>query len=403
MNKMCIVSSYSDTCGIASYTKSLIRGFIDENIPVDIIELDQTILHSNLSIDKKLSNKHIEDIKKRIQGYENINIQMEFGLFGTNLYDINRRIFAIIKACKTKKLSITFHTVENSSVTDIMTSIFTSIAKFKVKGIYASICKINSVIKTHILKKITRYVINHGGAIIVHNGRDRRIVANMYGKDSDQIYSHPLCFHNEIDTMDPTRVIGLRERLGIPADKKIIGAFGFISKYKGFDIGIKSLLYLPNEYVLCIFGGQHPNSITKEPTGSGYMKQLLKLINEKKLTNRVFFLGIIDNEIDFSLYMKICDHIILPYNEIGQSGSGVASLALLLNENVYLSRTITFKELSLYFDNSFYFFDIGNYKELAEKIKTSAKKKNTGRCDALSRYNIKTNINIYKKSLSINN
>lgn len=401
MNKICIVSSYSSTCGIASYTKSLIQGFCDENINVDIIELNQSILHSDLNIDKKLSKIHIEQIKNDIKNYTNINIQMEFGLFGSNLYDINKRLFILLKACKNKKISITFHTIESNTFTDIIKNSLISLIKFKLSGVYASICGINSAFKAFILKRVTRFVLKNGGSIIVHTERDRRIIANMYGKDTNRIYSHPLCFHNDIENIDNNKILNIKNQFKINKNKKIIGVFGFVSEYKGLDTAIKSLQFLPSEYILCIFGGQHPSSVTQEPTGSPYMKRLLQLIEDKKLENRVIFLGIVDNELDFSLYMKMCDHIILPYNEIGQSGSGVASLALVLNENVYLSRTLAFKELANYFVNSFYFFDIGNYQEIAEKIKTSSNIKNTGRKDSLKKYNIKTNINVYKNSLGI--
>lgn len=401
MNDICIISSYNDMCGIASYTKSLINGFNDNGIQVSIIELNQEILHSNHKIDKKASIIHINNIKNEIAKYEYINIQMEFGLFGANFFDIYKRLFSIIKACKNKKLTITYHTIESHTMLDVIMESLSAIIRIKPKKLLRSMTKINSVLKANLLKRITRYVLKNGGSVIVHTKRDKRIIMNMYGKITENIYCHPLCFHTDTNDTGNSGALEIRKKLEIDPTKIIIGVFGFISEYKGFDVAIRTLCYLPENYILCIFGGQHPSSVCNEPKGSKFTKKLLQIVDHYKLENRVIFYGSIDNEDDFYQCIRISDHIILPYNEIGQSGSGVASLALSLNPNVYLSRTIAFKELANFFRNSFYFFDIGNYQELAQKIKMSRFSMNQGRSMALKEYNMNTNINLYKKSFGL--
>lgn len=401
MTKICIISSYDDLCGVASYTKSLISEFNNESITVEVINLNQSLLHSSKKIDKELAKKYILEICRDIKNFNYINIQFEFGLFGNNIFDIYMRIFTILKCCTGKHISITYHTIITDSYTDILSCFIKNLLFLKIRAAFNSLCLINNVLKKVLLARITKFVIKNNGYIIVHTERDKKNIVNLYGQMTDKIISHPLCFLAQASKDKVADVKKFKHEMGIPDEKIIIGTFGFISPYKGIDTAIRALTSLDEKYVLCIFGGQHPSSIEKEPTGSNYTNKLIKLASKLNVQKNIFFCGTIKNEEKFSNYLEICDHIVLPYHEIHQSGSGVASLAIALNEKVYLSRTISFIELSTYFKNSFYFFDIGNHMELALKITTSDRIQNSGREESLKRYNIKTNIEIYKKSLSI--
>jgi hypothetical protein len=66
--------------------------------------------------------------------------------------------------------------------------------------------------------------------------------------------------------------------------------------------------------------------------------------------------------------MAICDAVVFPYLEVGQSASGPISQALELGCRIIASRTHTFLEFGKYHENAVEFFDIGNYLELAERI-----------------------------------
>lgn len=392
MSKLCIISSYNDLCGIASYTKSLEKGFHDEGISADIINIDQEIFHSNMDLNRKEAELIISKICNDIDKYDYINIQFEFGIFGENLRDISNRIFKILYKCKNKKIVVTYHTIP---YTNNILEYFQLLLSGKFKKLFSSI-KLSEIIKKIILKKITKFVVDNKGYIVVHTERDKRLIMNMYGKKTNHIVSFPLCFHVQSNELDVNFLTNFRRRMKINGNTKIIGTFGFISQYKGFLTAVKSLNYLDKNYVLCIFGGQHPSSIKNEPAGLEYTKKIIDFINKMKLNNRVLFCGSIQDENEFSEYIKICDYIVLPYHEVHQSSSGVASLSIALNKSVYLSRTLAFMELEKYFRNSFSFFDIENDMELAQKIRSNDHIKNTGRFNALATYNIKANINFYK-------
>ena len=66
--------------------------------------------------------------------------------------------------------------------------------------------------------------------------------------------------------------------------------------------------------------------------------------------------------------MALCDAVVLPFLEVGQSSSGPISQALELGCRIIASRTHTFLEFGEYHRNAMEVFDIGNHLELAERI-----------------------------------
>src|ERR1700674_3355408 len=93
-------------------------------------------------------------------------------------------------------------------------------------------------------------------------------------------------------------------------------------------------------------------------------------------------------EPDFLSGMTICDAVVFPYLEVGQSSSGPISQALELGCRIIASRTHTFMEFAEYHENAIEFFDIGNHLELAERL--LARRQFSAR-GGLPEFNIKTN------------
>ena len=73
-------------------------------------------------------------------------------------------------------------------------------------------------------------------------------------------------------------------------------------------------------------------------------------------------------EADFLAGMAMCDAVVFPYLEVGQSSSGPISQALELGCRIIASRTHAFLEFAEYHRNAIEFFDIGNHLELAERL-----------------------------------
>lgn len=399
MKTIGIVSSYSDICGIATYTKSLEKDFHDDGYHIEILELKQDFFHSDLPVMKKIADKELEKICSKIKCCDAINIQFEYGLFGINIKDIAKRVDKIIKACEGKTVVITCHTIPHSMK---INKIFKNVIRFKFISACITLREyLENYKKIVIIKKLIKLGDISGGRIIVHTKRDKIMLFNFYGREIDSIIDFPLCYNSSISNKQRTQ-FEFKKEYNLKNEDKIIGVFGFLSKYKGISTIINSMLALPKNYHLFIFGGQHPSNIIHEPNGSEYVKELIKISGKNKLKNRIHFIGSMENHDDFIINFKLCDYIVLPYHEVGQSGSGIASLAIKMNESVYLSRNIAFIELNKYFKDSFCFFDIDNHMELAEKILHNLHRKNIGRKDALNKYNNKTNIKLYERALKIN-
>jgi hypothetical protein len=71
--------------------------------------------------------------------------------------------------------------------------------------------------------------------------------------------------------------------------------------------------------------------------------------------------------------MALCDTVVLPYLEVGQSSSGPIAIALEMGCRVIASRTHTFLQYARYHPGRIEFFDIGNYAELADLLRADPK------------------------------
>lgn len=185
-------------------------------------------------------------------------------------------------------------------------------------------------------------------------------------------------------------------------DAVIMGAFGFFSDYKGFEVAIKALRLLPSNYIFCIFGGLHPNSIIKRPPGlvdkylSGIvdslgagqkvyelfdnlslpesLSNLSSLFDRSPLDihDRVLFMGSLSDS-EFPIAMELCDICLFPYYEVGQSSSGPISIANELGVPIIASRTKAFMRFEKYHKGRVKFFDVGNHIQLAQIIRSIEK------------------------------
>jgi hypothetical protein len=219
------------------------------------------------------------------------------------------------------------------------------------------------------------------------------------------VYDHPLSFIDGAEAQEIRRIAS-RAKFpvldAVPAPSKLIGVFGFLGRYKGFDTVVRALHHLPEEYHLLIFGGVHPNEIRRHQpidpvvsslfdagyidtsvvertrTGAGVsapavsvavdgsMRDLL-VEHPKDLSSRIHFLGT-QSDADFLSGMAVCDAVVFPYLEVGQSSSGPISQSLELGCRVIASRTHTFLQFARYHPDTIEFFDIGNHLELAGLI-----------------------------------
>ncbi len=64
--------------------------------------------------------------------------------------------------------------------------------------------------------------------------------------------------------------------MAFPQGAKVIGLFGYISNYKGIETAISALAELPKNYVLALFGSQHPQSVKLDTPIDAYLESLIE-------------------------------------------------------------------------------------------------------------------------------
>jgi glycosyltransferase involved in cell wall biosynthesis len=392
--KLAIISSYDEFCGIAGFTRALemqLRPYAD----LQVFDLDQYLLRSPHKRVRRLADQHIQEIAAQLSSFDSVNIQLEHGTLGKSPRDIIRRFKWLAEAAP--RLSITFHTVmvREAFPLDVISRLFwTGQVSSAFRVIDMTIRE--NLFSTGIYSFLRNLQHRKQVSLIVHAKRDMRSLQDVYRlKD---IYHHPLSF------IAPERAERLRAGVSrnqfpllanLPSDAKLIGTFGFLSPYKGFETVIQALRGLAETYHLLVFGGIHPQGIKREQPLDPYIRELLKagrigqtvldqlreakvetspssileLVREhpQSLRSRVHFMGALPDK-DFFSAMAICDAVVLPYLEVGQNSSGPISVALEMGARVIASRTHAFMNFGKYHPGLIEYFDIGNYAELADRL-----------------------------------
>jgi glycosyltransferase involved in cell wall biosynthesis len=369
---------------------------------------------------RRLANDMIREFAARLKEFDAVNIQLEHGTLGQRQVDIIRR-FKILAAAA-PALSVTFHTILPHQTVNYAAIIKRlSVLDFKgAKSLYFGV-KHASRMNFEIYGALRRLAKSKPVSVIVHTRRDMRLM--RYVHQLPKVFDHPLVF------MSPEAALELKRTttrasvpmLGrLPVGAKVIGVFGFLSEYKGFETVIRALHLLPEDYHIAFFGGVHPNEIRRNEKIYSYVKSLLDeayvnrsvfdnlkdvsvsvsvsatdtsifLAHPKDLSRRIHFLGSQTDE-NFAKGMAVCDVVVLPYIETGQSSSGPLSIAIEMECRVIAARNHAFMQFARYHPDAVEFFDVGNHLELADRILSSPAFQPQAHSRA---YNCETNIELY--------
>ncbi|MGE0259428.1 MAG: hypothetical protein AB7T18_11805, partial [Alphaproteobacteria bacterium] len=423
---LAIVSTGSKLCGIAAYTAA-VRRQLDDIFDITVFDLNQYLMRNPNPRVQKLADRQVKEICRAIRQFDAVNLQLEYGTLGRFGPDIYRRFCWLTDAAP--RLSVTFHSLQAQPIFDLA-AFAKALATFKFKTaaqMHGSFRRAHLL--SHGIARQLRRVQGHKQvSAIVHNRRDRNDVRYLYG--IRDVFDHPLAYLSLHETE------GLRGRASrrdfpmldaLPDDAVLIGVFGFINEYKGIATAIQALQHLPMNYHLLIFGGVHPQEIAARQPRHPYISKLFehgfvdatpydklgelaaegapRLLVEadrglpellgrhpKDLSDRIHFMGA-QAEAEFLSGMTVCDTVVFPYLEVGQSSSGPISQALELGCRIVASRTHAFLEFAEYHGNAIEFFDIGNHVELAERL--AARRQFSPR-PGLPEFNIHTNRETYR-------
>ncbi len=419
MKKLAIISSYNESCGNASYTEVLRKAF-SVHVAVEVIPLDLFVLQKGGSFYGRHGDRHIDEIAKKLSEFDYVNIQFEAGLYGRGARTALRRVTKLINA--SKNVIVTMHRIDPpqegtlETIDFLLARKFHPLAFWKVRNTQGYINLYRDIVNVCAARAKEAKV-----SIAVHTRRECRIVKDLYGFSN--VFCYPLTFLQEAErkaVLQATDPAPFRARHHVPEDVKIIGAFGFVSKYKGYETLLKTLTILPDNYHLYIFGGQHPQSLKANAPLDSYLKELFDLIAEEErkkrddrkrdgtpqdaldkhaktfaseidVRNRVHFMGGLSDP-DFIEALRFSNYTVLPYLEVGQSMSGVVALAIESGANLFCSNNHSFNEARKLWGDVYHTFDIGNHMELAEKIQHANRDFSKQRDEAYRKYNISNNI-----------
>lgn len=425
MKKLAIVSSYNEKCGNASYTHVLKNAF-SEHFSVEVIPLDLFVLQKVSPRARALGDAHIEKIAKRLAEFDFVNIQFEAGLYGTIVRDIYKRVSKLISA--SRNLIFTMHRID-LPIKSMRGKIWNSIKNGKFGRVYENV-------RTSQFESLYERLANLCKAesrkknvwISVHTRRERRILRDYF--DVPNSFDHPLAYLNDTErsaAWKATDRANFLRKYGFRSNVKILGVFGYISAYKGIETAISALNSLPDNYVLALFGSQHPQSVQAEMSIDPYLKSLLKRIRVESegkvkmklrrlsklprnvqgidevsvnqlvdydISHRVRFLGNVDDP-EFIEALRLCDAVVLPYLEVGQSMSGVVALATECGAKMFCANNASFAEVQKYYGPVFHNFDIGNHVELAQKIIQGGSDFKIERDSVYRKYNISTLVELF--------
>lgn len=398
---LAIVSTSSKLCGIAAYTAAL-RRQLDDAFDITVFDLNQYLLRNPHRRVRQLADRHVKEICRAIRQFDVVNLQLEYGTLGRYGSDIHRRFRWLTEAAP--RLSVTFHTLltpPSFNATGFAKALLTG--KFKAAARMQAEFRRSHLLSHGIARQLRRTQAHKQVSAIVHNRRDLHDTRYLYG--ICHVFDHPLSYLSAYE-VETTLAGASRRRFpmldDLPADAVLIGVFGFLNEYKGIGTAIQALQYLPANHHLLIFGGVHPQEIAARQARHPYITALFDEANmdtslydqigdlttpggprlvvtadrglpemlgphPRDLSARIHFMGALA-EAEFLAGMAICDAVVFPYLEVGQSSSGPISQALELGCRIIASRTHTFLEFAEYHKNSVEFFDIGNHLELAERL-----------------------------------
>lgn len=406
MKKIAIISSYNESCGNASFTDILINSIRKEGYKVDAIGLN---LNLTMSINKQIRKKadlHIDDICKRLREYDGVNLQLEAGLYGTLPNDIIQRVHRLVLA--NPNTSVTLHSPRLIPPSSLERNYLKSFLKGKIlTAIKEYLLAKKALIHYDINTKIITHLKKQNIPLIVHTLRAKEQINWLFSYNNTLV--HPLIFIENNFVPDYTTMNDIKKQYNISDNDVCIGIFGYISEYKGHALAIEALNKLPSNYKLFIFGRSHPHNIQPNKIDS-YLQKLQNMIlsidkakakakdDYVRLSERIMFMGEYETNV-FTNLAASCDVVWLPYFEVGQDGSGIASICMDISEKVICSNAFSFDELfKLIKYNNVYRFDIGNVFELATKTKQImndnhlSKIKNTN-------FSIKSQAKVYISSL----
>ena len=294
--KIAMLTPWDQKCGNAEYIKQLVPHFPSDVtiMPVEMPNL--TGIGQSIS-DIIFLKRHMRRIVDQTNALaaDVIHIQHEFIFFADNLSIANMMFLWLISRLK-KPVVVSLHTLPREFLTRKKFKLY----KFKDLRLRRSR---RSFIKA----------LKIASKIIVHSRDSKLLLTSTLPKISKKVIDLPIAVVPKIDDV----ISGVPKK---PKDIWVVLA-GFINSYKGHLHALETFRHLPERFKLVFVGGGHP----KDKSFEAYWADILRKIDDFGLQNKVIVTGFLETRQEQAYYFQKADLFILPYFEVGQSGSAVLS------------------------------------------------------------------------------
>jgi glycosyltransferase involved in cell wall biosynthesis len=302
--KVCIVSTIPpDGGGVSTYTKNLSSFFDPSRVELSILsqKLENGQLKNEYSKGIKVISCWNEGFLYPFQIFKSlcknkpdlVHVQHEYFIFGRTF---SAALFPLViffgKILRLKTL-VTLHGIVNPvEIKDPELG-----GNENLQGMPAWLSQMG-------LLFITRLITDNSDKIIVMNATHKNVLIQQYHCPPKKISIVP----HGIPSSEPIAEEEAKKRLGFDGSKVVL-YFGYITKYKGIDILIKSFNNIDNnDCILVIGGAAHP----RLKNDAQYKKFWNSIMSAISMDKRIRFVGFIPDDL-LSTYISASDIVVFPY------------------------------------------------------------------------------------------
>jgi glycosyltransferase involved in cell wall biosynthesis len=343
-----LLTPWDQQCGNAEYAKRLAVGLerFADVIPFDM----RNFIDAERRTTAGEMNRYFSDLVRRVNGSpaDLVHLQHEFCFFARRIGPSNAR-FADVMRRLDKPVVISLHTWLKSMTRNQRNR---PASQF-FEGIF------HRLRNRHIASALHR-----ADAIVLHSKDTWKYFVETFPKLKKRVHVIPIPIERvPSDHVTPAFVKHPRDTwVMVP---------GFVSRYKGHGHLLAALKHLPESFKMVIAGGVHP----KDKTGSDYWMDIIQQADAWGLQSRVVFTGFLGEPAAQGAVLAQADVFVLPYDEVGQSGSAVLADALSYDRPVLTSRARSMFVYRMEKDTAFSSIavDVGDAESFAATIKQCAR------------------------------
>jgi glycosyltransferase involved in cell wall biosynthesis len=295
--RISMVTPWDQVCGNAEYAKRLVRGLsaFAHVTPHEMINISERFNDDGELLTRRFLNEHFGSLARRIKQCPSdiVHIQHEFGFFGSSFREADRRFRSLVNAVP-GPIVVTLHTL---------------IPAMCRRPCASLLGKVKETVLHWWRTWDMRVALRRADAIISHSFYTHRRLSRAFPELKKKLHVVPIAIE-KFPSNDSNR---WTKHQG----ERWVVVPGFVSSYKGHDYALEAMRFLPENFKLVVAGGLHP----KDPGSAETWMHLLGKADELRVRHRITFTDFITDPRDQAELFEKADIFLLPYHEVGQSGS----------------------------------------------------------------------------------